>query len=210
MELNEKWFRLGFSFLIFGIVFFGGLGIIHEGHAGATESMFLHRYVGVQSCEACHSSRLLGGQYQAWKSSPHSRAYTDLSSREALDIGKRLGISDPKTSQRCLSCHVTAPNASLPEVVSTFRMKDGVQCESCHGAGEDYTHYSVMIDPKKAKEAGLVIHPDKQTCVTCHNTASPTYKGFDEKTAMQQIAHPFPQGVREKFRKNHHEEGLHD
>jgi len=199
MEWNKKWFRWGFSFLIFLIVVSGALGIIHEGHAGATESLFLHRYVGVQSCEACHSSSLLGRQFQTWKASPHSRAFLDLSSREALDIGKRLGVSDPKTSQRCLSCHVTVPNASLPEVVSTFRMKDGVQCESCHGPGEDYTHYSVMIDPKKAREAGLVIHPDKKTCLTCHNPSSPTYKGFDEKTAMSQIAHPLSPAMREKF-----------
>jgi hypothetical protein len=210
MELIEKWFRRGFGFLLCGIVVFGGLGIIHEGHAGATESLFLHRYVGVQSCEVCHSSRLLGGQYQVWKSSPHSRAYADLSSSEAIDIGKRLGIPDPKNSQRCLSCHVTAPNATLPEVVSTFRMKDGVQCESCHGAGEDYTHYSVMIDHNKAKEAGLVSHPDKTTCISCHNPSSPTYRGFDEKSAMAQIAHPLSPGIREKFRKNHPEEGLHD
>ena len=209
MELNEKWFRRGFSVFLFLILISGGLGIIHEGHAGATESMFLHRYVGVQSCEACHSSALLGKQFQSWKSGPHSRAYTDLSSTEAIDIGKRLGVSDPKTSQRCLSCHVTAPNASLPEAVSTFRMKDGVQCESCHGAGEDYAHYSVMIDPQKAKDAGLVIHPDKQTCVTCHNSSSPTYRGFDEKSAMQQIAHPLAPAIRENLPKLHHEEGIH-
>jgi len=208
MKLNEKWFRRGFMILLSGIVAFGGLGIIHAGHAGATESVFMHRYVGVQSCELCHSSTLLGGQYQSWKSGPHARSYRDLSSREALDIGKRLGVSDPKTSQRCLSCHVTAPNASLPETVSTFRMKDGVQCESCHGAGEDYSHYSVMINPQKAKEAGLVIHP--HSCVTCHNPSSPTYRGFDERTAMKQIAHPLSPAVREKFQENHDGEGVHD
>ncbi len=191
----NKFARWGFGVLFLLIICGGGLGMIHAGLAGATGDVFLHRYVGVQSCEACHSAQWLGGQFQIWKAGPHARAFNDLESPEALAIGKRLGVSDPQTDSRCLSCHVTAPGASLAETVSTFRMKDGVQCESCHGPGEDYSHYSVMIHPEKARAAGLSLHPDAASCITCHNPSSPTYKGFDAIRDMKRIAHPLPADI---------------
>jgi hypothetical protein len=152
----------------------------------------LHRYVGVETCEVCHSSSRIGRQFFSWAKSPHARAYKDLASPEALRIAARLHIADPSRDRRCLSCHVTAYNKPLPEVLSTFRMTDGVQCETCHGPGEDYAHFSVMISPRKSILAGLVAHPDENTCKTCHNPSSPTYKGFDYHRAVSEIAHPVP------------------
>jgi nitrate/TMAO reductase-like tetraheme cytochrome c subunit len=44
-------------------------------------------------------------------------------------------------------------------------------CETCHGNGGDYWKMSVMKDPAKAKEAGLIAKPDKATCLKCHKAA---------------------------------------
>lgn len=178
------------------IVFFSILGGLH---ARANESAFMHRYVGDETCEVCHSSQRIGQQFQKWAQSPHAKAFQDLLSPEARQIARKLGIQDPQHDLRCLSCHTTAPGAHLPEVVSTFRKKDGVQCESCHGPGEDYAHFSTMIDPVKSKAAGLVVHPDEKTCKTCHNPASPTYKGFDFKRSMASISHPIPNSFRKEL-----------
>lgn len=44
-----------------------------------------------------------------------------------------------------------------------------VECEACHGNGADYMKLTVMKDPAKAKEAGLIAKPDKASCLAkCH------------------------------------------
>ena len=168
----------------------GGGVVLEAVHARADSVM--HRYVGVETCEVCHSAKRIGNQFDAWAGSPHARAYADLTTSQARAIADRLHVADPTRDGRCLSCHVTAYGKPLPEVLSTFRRTDGVQCESCHGPGEDYAHFSVMISPKKSKRAGVVI-PDEATCKTCHNPSSPTYKGFDYHAALRMIAHPVPE-----------------
>ena len=185
------------AFVAIGLLVLATAGAILETVHARADSV-LHRYVGVETCEVCHSSQRIGRQFFVWARSPHARAYKDLTSPEALQIAARLHISDPRHDARCLSCHVTAQGKPLPEILSTFRMTDGVQCESCHGPGEDYAHFSVMISPRKSRMAGLVIRPDEKTCKTCHNPSSPTYKGFDYHAALRQIAHPVPEAYKKE------------
>ncbi len=177
------------------LIFFGTMGVIH---AQADSSLSWHRYVGDETCEVCHSSRKIGDQFDRWKDSPHAKAYTDLGGVKARIIGQKLGIIDPQKSARCLSCHTTAATATLPEITSVFRKSDGVQCESCHGPGEDYSRFSVMINPDKSRREGLIAVPDKQTCLVCHNPSSPTYQPFHYQKAVRRIAHPLPAGANEK------------
>ena len=43
------------------------------------------------------------------------------------------------------------------------------ECEACHGNGADYMKMTIMKDPAKAKEAGLIAKPDKASCLAkCH------------------------------------------
>jgi len=51
--------------------------------------------------------------------------------------------------------------------------------------------YVPWEDRAKAIEAGLV-YPATQSCKLCHNDQSPTFKGFDEKSYFEKIAHPDP------------------
>ena len=45
-------------------------------------------------------------------------------------------------------------------------------CETCHGNGADYMKMSVMKDPVKAKEAGLIAKPEMASCTAkCHKPA---------------------------------------
>ncbi|MDA8149909.1 MAG: multiheme c-type cytochrome [Nitrospiraceae bacterium] len=182
-------FRILYGIVLTLIVFVSAFGMIH---ARANENGVLIRYVGDETCEVCHSSSSIGKQFQIWQRSPHARAYRDLESPEGMTIARKLNIANPQKNPRCLSCHTTAAGTHLPNIISTFRPKDGVQCESCHGPGEDYAHYSVMIDPVKSSKAGLTIHPGEKTCITCHNSSSPTFKEFDYQRALAQIAHPIP------------------
>jgi nitrate/TMAO reductase-like tetraheme cytochrome c subunit len=49
--------------------------------------------------------------------------------------------------------------------------KPPTECETCHGNGGDYWKMSVMKDPAKAKAAGLIAKPTKETCLKCHKPA---------------------------------------
>lgn len=173
------------------LLLLAGGGVVLESVHARADSV-VHRYVGVETCEVCHSAKRIGDQFNAWAKSPHARAYMDLTTTQARAIAERLHVADPTRDGRCLSCHVTAYGKPLPEILSTFRRSDGVQCESCHGPGEDYSHFSVMISPAKSLAAGHIT-PDESTCKTCHNPNSPTYKGFDYHAAFKMIAHPVPE-----------------
>jgi hypothetical protein len=35
----------------------------------------------------------------------------------------------------------------------------------------------------------------EETCLACHNDKSPTFKGFDFEAALEQVAHPYPEGM---------------
>ena len=186
-------FRILYGMSLTFIVLCTALGMLH---ARANENGVLIRYVGDETCEMCHSSKSIGKQFQIWQNSPHARASRDLGSPEAMTIARKMNIANPQKSPRCLSCHTTAAGTHLSDLISTFRPRDGVQCESCHGPGEDYAHYSVMIDPVKSREAGLISHPGEKTCKTCHNSSSPTFKGFDYQQALSRISHQIPKKER--------------
>lgn len=154
-----------------------------------------HRYVGVKTCGMCHKSEKQGKQLGIWEASKHSKAYKTLESEEAQRISKEKGLTKPANeSPECLKCHVTGYGQDASLFDAKFDMKDGVQCEACHGPGSDYKTMSVMKDKEKAVAAGLVLG-DEKLCKTCHNEESPTFdkeKGFDYQAMWALIAHPMP------------------
>jgi hypothetical protein len=150
-----------------------------------------HKYVGDAKCKMCHNSPAKGEQFKKWSESPHAKAFTTLATPEALEIGKKLGIEKPQESDKCLVCHVTAFSAPASVKDATFSNADGVQCETCHGAGSDYKDMKIMKDHAAAVAAGLNV-PDEKLCVTCHNEKSPTYKKFVFAEFAKKIAHPNP------------------
>lgn len=152
-------------------------------------------YGGVVTCKACHMVPKSGAQYKIWAKSPHANAYEALASPEAKEIAKKMGIEDPQKSAKCLKCHVTAFGVSDKLKGPKLTLEEGVSCEACHGAGSAYKSRTVMLELYEGKadpaKYGLVI-PDEKTCVKCHNEESPTFKGFDYKKMVAQIAHPIP------------------
>lgn len=151
-----------------------------------------HQYVGAAKCKICHKAEKKGDQYGKWEASKHSKAYEVLASEAAIAIGKDKGIENPQTSDQCLKCHVTAFGAAAEAKAESFDQTEGVGCEACHGPGSDYKKMSVMKDLAAAKDAGLIV-PTEETCVTCHNEESPTYKEFKYAEFYKIIAHPDPE-----------------
>jgi len=159
-----------------------------------------HSYVGVKACTPCHKTEKQGKQQPIWQASPHAKALATLKTPEAQKVAEKAGVKGPASeAQQCLKCHVTATGVAAANLKPTFSKEEGVGCETCHGAGSDYKTMAIMKDRAKSVAAGLTPisvadgTAEKQ-CKTCHNTESPTFKGFNFKEAWPKIAHPTPKG----------------
>ncbi len=100
-----------------------------------------HAYAGAAKCKMCHKV-----QYASWEQTSHAKA---------TDAAK--ASTEREFSADCLKCHATNASEEMP----------GVQCEACHGPGEDYKKMSIMKDIEAAKANGLII-PTQATCDGCH------------------------------------------
>ncbi len=150
---------------------------------------------GVASCKACHLTKKSGAQYKLWKAGPHAKAFETLKTAAAKEVGAKLGVTDPATSDKCLKCHVTAHGVDAKLKGKKFTSEEGVGCESCHGAGSKYKGRKVM----KAITAGTtdgatlgLVTPTEKTCAGCHNEENPTHKPFKFEEQVAKIAHPIP------------------
>ncbi|MHB8899937.1 MAG: multiheme c-type cytochrome [Thermoguttaceae bacterium] len=174
--------------------------------AGAADAYRQPVYVGVKVCAECHEGDAMGNQLTAWLHSRHAKAYTSLSRPEARQIARWSGIPmEPQESAMCLGCHATATEAEPWERDETFSIKEGVQCEKCHGAGSEYMDLEVMIDPKASRAAGLKM-PTQEDCLNCHAEKGSHRivlgpNSYDLEKAWQAIAHPTPKNWRNKHLK---------
>lgn len=178
------------------------LPLTSAGGSGTTAPA-ANRYVGAKTCKGCHSAAERGDQFGKWQAAAHSKAFEVLGTDEAKKVGAERGVSDPQTDDRCLKCHVTAFGVAEDEIKKGFDHQAGVQCETCHGPGEE--HFKARMkamagaDKDKAPEipAGEIMSsPTAQLCKTCHNEESPSYKPFCFHEFSAKIRHLNPQKPR--------------
>ena len=153
-------------------------------------------YVGTKACGMCHKSEKQGQQLVIWKESIHAQAYTVLESDAALKIAVELGYDKkPFELEECLICHASGYNVDKELLGKKFDIKDGVQCETCHGPGSEYSSIKVMKNRKEAFEKGLVnlFENKEELCISCHNPDSPTFTGFDFEEMWAKIDHYIPE-----------------
>lgn len=169
-----------------------------------------HQYVGVKKCRVCHRNELTGNQYARWQESGHSKAFETLKSPQAIEIGRQRGLAGPPhEAEECLKCHVTAFGVPAAQIRYPVDARDGVQCESCHGPGNDYRKKKVMSDPDLSLAMGRWTPGEKvEICQGCHNDTSPTWDetrferadgstaAFDFELAKAKIEHHMPEDVK--------------
>lgn len=151
-------------------------------------------YVGVETCAMCHKTEKQGSQFSIWQNTAHSKAFETLKTDTANQIAKAKGfLKAASETWECLKCHVTGYNLDATLLGKKFKVEDGVQCETCHGAGSAYKDMKVMKDKKLAIEKGLIV-PDKleEYCISCHNEESPTFVKMDFNEAWNKIKHDIP------------------
>lgn len=148
----------------------------------------VHRVTGVTSCAAyaCHGGNgPLGDDrsaYTIWMAGDlHSKAGAVLREPDAVDMAARLAGKTggkpiaPETDPRCLACHIS-PAVERP-AQSHANVRDGVSCESCHGAAGDWldAHTSPSwkrLSNEEKQQRGMLLMRDPadrvRTCIPCH------------------------------------------
>jgi hypothetical protein len=121
-------------------------------------------YVGVETCETCHSDAV-----EFWRTTKHASAY-DTISRQF----KQYNLD-------CVSCHVTGYEKPGGSTVTHVEGLENVQCENCHGPGS--LHVRSPKDPK-----AIVADPPASTCLSCHHP--PHVEGFDPVAKKKDILGP--------------------
>jgi hypothetical protein len=181
----------------------GGLLLLPFAATSRPETPFAGgKYIGAAMCKNCHNGVDKGNAYDHWQSTPHSKAYENLGTDKAKEVGKKAGVDDPQKSEKCLKCHVTAFGVEKEKIKASFKPENGVQCESCHGPGEDHQKKRFAEAMKQGAGAaaldGAEFHVGRklEKCQKCHNEESPTYKPFCLKERMEKIEHLDPRKKR--------------
>ena len=156
-----------------------------------------NRYIGAKKCKSCHKSDDMGNQYAAWENAGHSKAFDVLASDEAKKLAGERGIADPQKHDGCVKCHTTAFGVDEALIKKGFDHEAGVQCETCHGPGEEHMKARFAAAAKKEAEpvigeGEIILSPGKATCVGCHNEEAPNFESFCFHSGMLSIAHPRP------------------
>jgi hypothetical protein len=114
-------------------------------------------------------------QYTVWnKQDAHARAYATLTTARASRLADVLKIGDAAKSVRCTSCHAPLATLKAEDMMNPLRATEGVSCESCHGAAENWVRAHTRADYSHANrvQAGLrdLSHQyvRANSCVACH------------------------------------------
>jgi excinuclease UvrABC ATPase subunit len=153
-----------------------------------------HSFIGKDACGMCHKTEKQGSQLTIWQNTKHSKAFETLKTEKANQIAKEKGFQTLAVeTPECLKCHASGYNIDASLIGKKFKVEDGVQCETCHGAGSDYKDMKVMKDKELSIKNGLVVHEKLDAfCTGCHNSESPTFVEINIEEAWQKIKHSVP------------------
>lgn len=183
------------------------------------------KYVGAKVCASCHNTDKQGKIFDHWQQSNHSKAIktlilsTESKARDLQDLklwiikmgrGDKYGIPEPaQESKFCLPCHSTAFGVDAKFLAKSFDPKDGIQCETCHGAGSAHVELQTIKNSGKdissndlervlqlAKSAELKRFTNENEindtlCARCHDGHC---GDFDFDKFWPKIKHSVPKG----------------
>jgi hypothetical protein len=123
------------------------------------------KYVGVEKCRECHTE-----QFKDWRTTSHAHAMSTL----------RRARRD--TNPECVKCHVLGLGREDGyKFGSADKSLEGVQCETCHGAGGDHVKMPTTLNIRRV--------PTKAVCLECHNSEHSDLEHKDFASVLGQVAH---------------------
>lgn len=155
-----------------------------------------YSYVGAKECKVCHGADAIGNQYKIWEGSPHAKAYRNLRTEKARQIGEAVGVKEPYSDKACLKCHTTGGGQD-PKLA-----EEGVGCEACHGPASGYgdiTNHAAygdkIKDYQKAVTFGMYrtlglegIKLREKMCKRCHTLERPCAPTDPEERRRSELA----------------------
>lgn len=147
------------------------LQALYEGEAPRELLRFQEgKNVGSAACRSCHPT-----QHDWWATNGHATAMQSL---------RKEGSGDPD----CVRCHASAVRSGpVPAAIASYRIFEGVGCESCHGPGE--AHIAAEGAPGTIEGLGddCPVCVIEALCTSCHTQKwSPDW---DLDKALEQIDH---------------------
>ena len=141
------------------------------------------KFLGAPSCASsgCHGG---GGakqnQFLVWsvKDFHSQRPAATLTTARSKQIADALEIKDPTADARCTTCHAPLHDVAENLRGENFKVSEGVSCESCHGAAENWLRSHTRHDYTRADRtaAGMRdlqnLYVRANTCVACHQVFS--------------------------------------
>ncbi len=162
-----------------------------EGTTNLTQNITAGTYLGVETCELCHSGgEIAEDKWSTWVTTLHSQVFSN-------EIDGDANFAGASMSQSCLQCHTTGYDANtnaidggfynletltnwtIPTVVSNGNYASfanhypslaglaNVQCESCHGPGS--IHAGLLGDTSSPNWPGISANEDAGDCNQCHD-----------------------------------------
>lgn len=148
---------------------------LYEGPIGIRGAIKGSKFIN-HNCLACHQAI-----YPGWDKTKHAKAFDSLKPNNNYDK------KDHTKNNNCLPCHTTGyNNPNYKRLFIVEELYNNVQCEACHGPGEQY--WGLMIKRSKEKEKmsekaykgsreewkkkfyaeGGLVSPSEKTCRYCH------------------------------------------
>ena len=177
-----------------------------------TNTISAATYVGVQTCEFCHSGSVVAPDiYHTWTNTPHASFFA-----RAID-----GVESSHYSQNCIYCHTVGYDANtnavnggfddvakslgwtFPSVLTngnwasmqtnypTLANLANIQCENCHGPGSQHVFSLGVLGNTNAISVSLA----EGTCGQCHDATTTHIKSFEWKHSLHAVPSATPTGA---------------
>jgi hypothetical protein len=185
-----------------------------EGTTNVTQTITAGTYLGVQTCELCHSGGAIAeDKWTTWSQTLHAHMFSD-------EIDGLLGTT---MKQSCLQCHTTgydinsnavdggfynlemATNWTIPTVLTNGNYVSmqthypslaglaNVQCESCHGPGS--VHAGLLGNTNSATWPSISVNYTSGDCNQCHDDATHHAYGTEWLNSVHAVTTTTPSGA---------------
>ncbi len=189
-----------------------------EGTTNLSQTITASRYMGIKTCELCHSGGILApDKYTTWSQTLHSQVF-------AHEIDGIDEFAGAPLRQSCLQCHTTgydtnalANNGGFDDMATQYGwtiptvLTNGnwasmqmnytnvanlanVQCESCHGPGYSHAIGELTLPGGAAAKAAIAVNYTSGTCNQCHDDAVHHPYGTEWLNSLHAITTTDPAG----------------